>query len=69
MTYDTPPAALSPREFQRAYGIGQTKFYALLKTGELKAVTCGRRILVPLAEIDRWASACPPYRPRVPATA
>jgi excisionase family DNA binding protein len=70
MTYeDRPIAALSPAEFQRAYGLGQTKFFEMLRTGELKAVKCGRRILIPLEEVDRWASSLPPYRPRVPVTA
>jgi excisionase family DNA binding protein len=55
--------ALSPADFQRKFSIGQTKFYEELKTGRLNAVKCGRRVLIPLKEVDRWANSLEPYRP------
>lgn len=51
----TPPVVVTPDErrayrindFCRAFGLGRTKTYALIASGELKTVIVGGRRLVP----------------------
>ncbi|HEX3920072.1 MAG TPA: helix-turn-helix domain-containing protein [Caulobacteraceae bacterium] len=54
-----PIGALSPAEFCRAYGIKTTKFYELLKTGELRARKCGRRTLIARVDAAAWWASLP----------
>jgi excisionase family DNA binding protein len=35
-------------------GIGRTKYFELIKSGELAAVRIGRRVLTPHAELDAF---------------
>ena len=46
-TTQIEPRAYRVEDFCRAYGLGRTKTYALLKTGELKSVVIGGRRLIP----------------------
>ena len=52
MSHDTP---LSDRvnyrvsDFLDEFGIGRTKFYALVKVGAIRIVKCGRRTLIPMS--------------------
>lgn len=39
---------------ERLGGIGHTKFFDLIKSGELRTVTIGRRRFVPSSEVDRF---------------
>jgi excisionase family DNA binding protein len=43
-------------------GIGFTKFYALLKNGDLRAVKMGNRTMVRRSEINRYLSTLQPYQ-------
>lgn len=52
-------------EFSTAFGIGKTKIYALLKSGELSARKIGRRTVIPAEAAQRWAESLPGYRPSV----
>ncbi len=45
----TVPTALS------ITGLGRTKFYELVKTGEIKTVAIGRRRLVVFADLEKLA--------------
>ena len=45
---------LSLKDVQRVLGIGKTKAYELVATGELPAVRIGRCIRVNRAELERW---------------
>jgi len=36
-------------DFLDEFGIGRTKFYALVKAGEIRIVRCGRRTLIPMS--------------------
>jgi len=47
--------AFSPAEFQRRYGVGNTKFYEEVKAGRLRAVKLGVRTLVLYADAAAWA--------------
>ncbi len=42
--------------------VGRTTFYDALAKGNLRAIKCGRRTLVPVAELDRWMDSMPAYR-------
>ena len=44
-------------------GIGFTKFYDLLKKGQLQAVKIGKRTMVKRSEITRFQSTLQPYQP------
>jgi excisionase family DNA binding protein len=59
----------SVEEFSAAFGIGKTKIYALLKSGELSARKIGRRTVIPTAAAEAWAASLPGYRPTVGAAA
>jgi excisionase family DNA binding protein len=44
----------------RTLAIGRTKLFELLKNGELEAVRLGRKTLIPIAELERFAASLPP---------
>lgn len=46
---------LSVEEAAAALRIGRTKVYELLKEGDLRSVTIGRRRLIPVREVQRFA--------------
>ena len=48
--------ALSPDETRAALGVGRTTMYNLIAAGRLRAVRVNRRLIVPLAEIQRFLS-------------
>lgn len=43
--------------FCDAVGIGATKFYELVKAGEIKTVKCGKRTLVTADEAERFVAS------------
>ena len=45
---------LKPTEAAEVLGIGRTKIYSLLSSGELPAVRVGRSIRVPAAALQEW---------------
>lgn len=51
--------AVSVEEFCQLTGIGRTRFYEEVRLGRLKLVKSGRRSLVTVAEMQRWAKALP----------
>jgi excisionase family DNA binding protein len=48
------PEWLSLKDVQQLLGIGRTKAYELVTTGELPAVRIGRCIRVNRMELDEW---------------
>jgi excisionase family DNA binding protein len=48
---------LSLKDVQQMLGIGRTKIYELVTTGELPAVRIGRCIRVNRTELDEWLLA------------
>ena len=46
---------ISLNQLQETLGIGRTKAYDLVASGELPAIRVGRAIRVRRADLDRWA--------------
>ena len=55
---------LSIRGFCDDAGIGRTKAYALLKSGDLAAIKVGRNTKIFVEERDRYLASLPAYSPR-----
>ena len=53
---------LSVQNFCAWSGLGRTKVYDLITTGNLNPLKCGRRTLIPMAEAIRWRDALPSLR-------
>lgn len=43
-------------EFGRQFAIGRTKAYALVSAGVVRSCRIGERIVIPIAELDRFAA-------------
>ncbi len=50
---------LTVSEVQKLLGIGSTKAYELISTGELPAIRVGRALRIRRSEIDAWAERNP----------
>lgn len=50
-----PPLLVSGREARRLLGVGTTKYFQLIRTGEIDTVLVGRRRQVSYASIERLA--------------
>jgi excisionase family DNA binding protein len=57
-----PRLALSIAAAAKALGVGRTRFYQLLKDGEIAAIRCGGRVLVPVSELSAFVAKAPPVR-------
>jgi excisionase family DNA binding protein len=53
--------------FCAATGLGRSRVYELLAIGDLKAIRCGRRTLIPCDEARRFIDALPPAEFILPA--
>lgn len=58
---------LSVTEVQQVLGIGRTKAYRMVTSGEIPAVRIGRLVRVNRAELDAWAKESR-YLPSLKAT-
>ena len=47
---------LSVPDFMAATGVGRTKVYELIGSGELETVTVGRRRMVPAQALEDWVN-------------
>ena len=45
---------LKPQEVQKALGIKRTKFYEMVKAGELPVIRLGKCIRVPAKALEKW---------------
>lgn len=43
-----------PEEVGRILGIGRNTVYELIRTGQLRSINVGRKILIPLTAIDEF---------------
>ena len=55
MRQENEQAFISLNELQEILGIGKTRAYDLVASGELPAIRVGRVIRVRLADLNRWA--------------
>lgn len=53
-TESVSPYALSIVEACRYSGLGRTRIYLAISSGELKTLKIGARRLVPVGELKRW---------------
>ncbi len=51
------PYALSIQEACRFSGLGRTRLYAAISSGELKTLKVGTRRLVPVAALEAWLAS------------
>jgi excisionase family DNA binding protein len=51
---DAHPAAYRPDQVPAVIGLGRTKVYELLRTGQLRSIKVGKARLVPRAAIDEF---------------
>ena len=51
------PLLLRADEVQKALGLGRSKVYEMLASGELPAVRIGRAVRVPAAALPEWVKA------------
>lgn len=63
MNNPTPDRFVSLEETRRLLGIGQTKLFELLKTGELSARKLGSRTVIPESELISFQQQLPQVRP------
>lgn len=52
--------ALSPSEAAAAIGLGKSKLYELLRSGEISAKKSGGRTIITVAELQRFIDTLPP---------
>jgi len=57
----TPTGAMPIRDFCRTYGIGRTKAYDLINSGNLDARKCGKATLIDRASVERWYATLPSF--------
>ncbi len=51
------PLAVSPAEAARLIGIGRTKLYEALSSGDLRSFRFGRRRLIRVSELEAWINS------------
>ncbi len=64
MAHEPTRGALRPKAFCARYGIGETKFYAELKAGKLKAKKSGGVLLITEDAAEEWLRSLPAYQAR-----
>jgi excisionase family DNA binding protein len=48
------PIAVAPKDLPALTGLGMSKIKELLSTGEIPSIRCGRRRVVPMAQLSEW---------------
>ncbi len=48
------PLCVTPSEAAQLLSVGRTKMYTLLKCGEIPSIRVGRKILIPIKELEAW---------------
>ncbi len=56
MNPSVPKALLSVTDFMASTGLGRTKTYELIGSGELETVTCGRRRMIPAEALQDFVA-------------
>ena len=60
------PLTVTVKDALAMIGIGRTKFYAMVASGQITTITIGRRRLVHMASLKLLASGLPSPRPPCP---
>lgn len=55
------PLCLPVASCMQAMGVGRTRFYELLNSGEIEAIKCGRKTLVVAKSVLNWLDRQPRY--------
>jgi excisionase family DNA binding protein len=50
---------VTTKEAWQSLGIGRTRLFEILSEGRIQAVRLGRRTLIPVEELERFAAALP----------
>lgn len=58
----SPTGVLTPDDFCKTYRVSKSKFYLLLKAGDVRAVKLGRKTLVSADAADAWFRGLPELR-------
>jgi excisionase family DNA binding protein len=53
---EAEPVLLSVADAARALGIGRTEIFMMIRRGDIGSVTIGRRRLIPLEELRKFAA-------------
>ena len=53
------PLAVSIAAGAKAVAVGRTRFYQLLKDGEITAIRCGGRVLIPVSQLAAFIEKAP----------
>jgi excisionase family DNA binding protein len=53
------PLLVSITESCRLLGVGRTKLYELIASGELRIRKIGRKSLISMSDLERWAERLP----------
>jgi excisionase family DNA binding protein len=59
--------ACTVNEACRRTGVGRTRIYQAIGSGELRALKCGNRTLIDTDSIRRWIASLPTVTPRQPS--
>lgn len=60
----TPLTVTVPLARERHPAVGRNRMYAAITSGALPAVKVGKRLAIPIDELDRWVmSGCPTRTP------
>jgi excisionase family DNA binding protein len=58
-THEDNLGAFTIAQFGQTFGLGMTKIYALIKSGELRAVKVGKKTLIMRSDAEAWAKSLP----------
>lgn len=58
-----PKGAYRPAEFERRYGIGHTKLYQLIGSGQVPTRKLGRATVILHEDAESWARSLPIAKP------
>jgi excisionase family DNA binding protein len=59
MSHENPKLAYSIKESSALLGVGVTKLYAEIKTGNIRACKFGKRTLITAEALAEWLNALP----------
>lgn len=57
------PIAYTIKDASRVVGVGRTKLYEAIGSGQLPARKLGRRTLIMAADLEDWLAQLPPAKP------